>query len=111
MFQVKAVATKRIIFLVQNLKRVGGDFTPPVPETFAMVDGRMIVGDRCWLARRRRLAGTFASHSWRKCTSHSPKVALRRGRDGACGGRISDGRGQVLRSWCAARRRPIRVPD
>jgi hypothetical protein len=30
-------ASKRIIFLVQNLKRVGRDFTPPVPETFAMV--------------------------------------------------------------------------
>jgi hypothetical protein len=26
-----------MIFLVQNLKRVGRDFTPPVPETFAMV--------------------------------------------------------------------------
>jgi hypothetical protein len=40
-FEIKAVATKRIIFLVQNLKRVGRDFTPPVPETFAMVNGRM----------------------------------------------------------------------
>jgi hypothetical protein len=39
-FQIKAVATMRIIFLVQKLKRVGRDFTPPVPETFAMVDGR-----------------------------------------------------------------------
>src|SRR5262249_8985672 len=29
------VATKHIIFLVQNLKRVVRDFTPPVPETFA----------------------------------------------------------------------------
>jgi|SRR5262252_254721 len=38
----KAVATKRIIFLVQNLKRVGRDFTSPVPETLAMVDGRMV---------------------------------------------------------------------
>ena len=32
------IATKRIIFLVQNLKRVGRDFTPSVPETFG--DGR-----------------------------------------------------------------------
>ena len=40
-FQIKAVATKCIFFLVQNLKRVGRDFTPAVPETFAMVDGRM----------------------------------------------------------------------
>jgi hypothetical protein len=39
-----AVATKRIIFLVQNLKRVGRDFTPPVPETLRMVDGRMVDG-------------------------------------------------------------------
>ena len=36
------IATKRIIFLVQNLKRVGRDFTPSVPETFA--DGRMVDG-------------------------------------------------------------------
>jgi hypothetical protein len=43
-FQIKAVATKRIIFLVQNSKRVGRDSTPPVPETFAIVDGRMVDG-------------------------------------------------------------------
>ena len=39
-FQIKA--TKRIIFLIQNLKRVGRDFPRAVPETlreWSMVDG------------------------------------------------------------------------
>ena len=48
-FQIKAVATKRVIFLVQNLKRVGHDFSRAVPETFAMVgwstDTRMVAVD------------------------------------------------------------------
>jgi hypothetical protein len=35
MFQIKAVATKRIIFWYKILKRVDRDFTPPVPERFA----------------------------------------------------------------------------
>jgi hypothetical protein len=38
--KIKAVATKRIIFLVQNLKRVGRDLAPPVPE--ALRDGSML---------------------------------------------------------------------
>ena len=39
-FQIKAVATKRIIFLVQNLKTVGRDFTPPVQRRSRWSDGR-----------------------------------------------------------------------
>ena len=57
-FQIKAVATKRVIFLVQNLKRVGRDFTPPVPETFAMVGWstgmRMVAVDVAMRTRTQR---------------------------------------------------------
>src|SRR5262249_50896790 len=41
-FQVKAVATKRIIFFTKSEKRVGCDFTPPVPRDVR--DGRWATG-------------------------------------------------------------------
>ena len=43
-FQIKAIATKRVIFLVQNLKRVGHDFSRAVQRDVR--DGRMVDGLR-----------------------------------------------------------------
>jgi hypothetical protein len=90
--------------LVQNLKRGGRDLSPPIPETFAMVDGRQArewprltverdvrSGER---SRRRRLL------SWRRrvtsrgrvhrriepgptsCNGHFASLKIRDGRTG-----------------------------
>jgi hypothetical protein len=70
-----AVVAKRTIFLVQNLKRVGRDFTPPVPETFAMVDGRRVaaVNGQDEARRARSLAGRLRRPS--RLHSRKPRAS------------------------------------
>jgi hypothetical protein len=88
------IATKRIIFLVQNLKRVGRDFTPSVPETFA--DGR-------WSDGRR--ARGWSRLTWRSRTED--RETLRDGRWSEW--RVGVGSGLALTSIDDARCRPARV--
>jgi hypothetical protein len=76
-FQMKAVATKRIIFLVQNLnfgtksEKDRPRFHSVGPETFAMVDGR---GGRSlapvWIDGARCRPARYVDPG-RRCTGHS----------------------------------------